>query len=246
MQASILSAFVDVQKNRLELEVEAWGEGQESWGVEYRQIPGDPSKPEIWKKLDESLLKKYRHESGIDLKIAITGIDSGYLASKIYKFVKPRESRRVYATKGSSTVGKPLFSFSSINLSRSKKKSLKDLQRINLCIIGTETAKDQLHHWMLIEEHGPGFKHWHKGYSHDYFKQLCAEHAVTRKGQRRWVLKVEGSRNEPLDLRVGNYAMIEALNPDFEKLQKQITAIASGLPSSLKKKGRRVLSKGVE
>ena len=222
MSASVITAFVDIQKNRVEIELEAWGEGQESWGIEHRQIPGDPSKPEIWGNLDEYLSRKFRHESGINLKIAITGIDSGYLAPKVYKFVKPRESRRVYATKGSSTIGKPLFSFSSINLSRSKKKSLKDLQRINLCIIGTEVAKDQLFHWMQIEDYGPGFKHWHKGYSHDYFKQLCAEHAVTRKGQRRWVLKVEGSRNEPLDLRVGNYAMIEALNPNFEKLAANI------------------------
>jgi len=229
MQASVLSCFIDVQANRLELETKAWGEEQENWGIDYRQIPGNPSRPEVWGKLDEYLSRKFRHESGIDLKIAIAGIDSGYLAPKVYKFVKPREIKRVYATKGSSTVGKPLFSFSTINLSRSKKKTLKDLKKVNLCIMGTETAKDQLLQWLQMEDHGPGFMHYHKGYPHDYFKGLCSEHAVTRKGQRRWVLKVEGSRNEPLDLCVGNYAMIEALNPNFEKLaaniQRQIEAM---------------------
>lgn len=225
MWASVLTCFIDVQKNRLELETVGWGEGQESCGLDYRQIPGNPSRPEVWGKLAEYLTRKFRHESGIDLKIAIAGVDSGYLAPRVYKFVKPLEIKRVYATKGSSTVGKPLFSFSNINLSRSRKKSLKDIQRINLCIMGTETAKDQLLQWLQMEDHGPGYMHYHTGYPHSYFKGLCSEHAVTRKGQRRWVLKIDGTPNEPLDLRVGNYAMIEALNPDFEKLAIEIAAI---------------------
>ena len=245
MAASVITAFVDVQKNRLELEYVAWGEGQESWGIEHRQIPGDPSRLEVWGKLETALSKKFRHESGIDLKVAIAGIDSGYLAPKVYRFVKSREVKRNYATKGSSVIGKTLFSFSNINLSRSKNKSLKDLQKINLCIIGTETAKDNLLHWMGLEDHGPGYMHWHTGYSHDYFKQLCSEHAAKRKGQRRWVLKIEGSRNEALDLRVGNYAMIESFNPDFEKLNIEIAAINLKEKSPAKQIKRPVVVNGL-
>ena len=48
MAAMVITCFVDVQKNRLETEAVAWGEGQESWGLEYRQIPGNPSMPR-WK-----------------------------------------------------------------------------------------------------------------------------------------------------------------------------------------------------
>lgn len=225
MMASVLSCFVDVQKNRLETEVVAWGEGLENWGIEYRQHLGDPTKPEVWATLDAYLKKKFKHESGIELKISITGIDSGYRAPKVYNFVKPREAKRIYATKGSSTVGKPLFSFSSINFSQSKNKSLKDLRKINLCNIGTEAAKDEILHWAQVIDHGPCFMHYHKGYPHDYFKQLCAEHAVIRNGKRVWVLKVKGARNEGLDLRVGNYAMIDILNPDFEKLNAEIARI---------------------
>lgn len=224
MAASVLTLGVDVQKNRLETEVVAWGEGLENWGIEYRQIQGDPRRPHVWEKLDKYIKKKFRHESGIDLKIAITGVDSGYLAPHVYRFIKPRESKRVYATKGKSTLGKALYSFSDINLSRSK-KSLKDLRKINLCIVGTETAKDEIFTWMQMEEEGPGYMHYHKGYPHEYFKQLTAEHAVTRKGQRRWIPKFKGIRNEAFDLRVINYAMVEAFNPDFEKLNAEIARI---------------------
>ncbi|MCK5506592.1 MAG: phage terminase large subunit family protein [Thermodesulfovibrionia bacterium] len=243
MAASVLTLGVDVQKNRLETEVVAWGEGLENWGIEYRQIQGDPMRSDVWEKLDEYIKKKFRHESGIGLKIAITGIDSGYRAPYVYKFVKPRESKRVYATKGSSTVGKALYSFSEINLSRSKKKSLKDLRKINLCIIGTETAKDETFTWMQMEEEGPGYMHYHKGYPHDYFKQLTSEHAVTRKGQRRWFPKFKGIRNEAFDLRVINYAMLEAFNPDFERLNAEISRIVQKETVSEKIK-RPVIVKG--
>jgi phage terminase large subunit GpA-like protein len=226
MSASVLTCFVDIQLNRVETEVVAWGEGLENWGIEYRQHLGDPTKPEVWAALDEYLKKKFKHESGIELKISITGIDSGYRAPKVYQFVKPREAKRVYATKGSSMVGKPLFSFSSINFSQSKSKALKDLRKINLCIIGTEAAKDEILHWAQVTDHGPCFMHYHTGYSHDYFKQLCAEHAVIRKGKRVWDLKVKGARNEALDLRVGNYAMIDILNPDFAQLNLEISQIS--------------------
>ena len=48
---------------------------------------------------------------------------------------------------------------------------------------------------------------------------------MTRKGQRRWIPKFKGIRNEAFDLRVINYAMVEAFNPDFEKLNAEIARI---------------------
>ncbi|MCK5506584.1 MAG: phage terminase large subunit family protein, partial [Thermodesulfovibrionia bacterium] len=225
MAASAITCAVDVQKNRLETEVVAWGEGLESWGLEYKQHIGDPAKPGVWAALDKYLKKNFRHESGIDLKISITAIDSGYLASEVYKFVKPRQVRRVYAIKGADAIGHALYAFSSKKYSGAKNKNLKDIHKINLCLIGTETAKDQLLHWMNIEDYGPCFMHWHKGYPHEYFKQLTSEHAVKDKGKRRWKRKREGAPNEALDLRVYNYAMIEVFNPDFEELNAEIASI---------------------
>ena len=245
MAASVLTCAIDVQGNRLESEVVAWGDGQESWGIEYRQHVGDPSRPEVWTKLDEYLKKKYRHESGLELKVAITGVDSGYRAPHVYKYVKPREVKRVYATKGSSTPGKAVFNFSTINFSRSKKKTLKDLRKVNLCIMGTEMIKDELLYWLQMEDHGPGFMHYHTGYPHDYFKQLTAEHAVTRKGKRKWILKIENTRNEACDLRVINYAMIEVLSPNFEELNKEISEINQKEKAPAKKPNRPVMVKGL-
>jgi len=44
---------VDVQADRLELELVGWGRGEESWSIEYRVLLGDPTGAAVWAELDE-------------------------------------------------------------------------------------------------------------------------------------------------------------------------------------------------
>jgi phage terminase large subunit GpA-like protein len=53
-QGLFLTAGVDVQKDRLEAEVVAWGRDKESWSVDYQVIEGDTARPEVWAKLSSS------------------------------------------------------------------------------------------------------------------------------------------------------------------------------------------------
>ena len=46
-----LTAGADVQKDRIEVDVWAWGRGLESWLVEHIVIPGGPEDPSAWDKL---------------------------------------------------------------------------------------------------------------------------------------------------------------------------------------------------
>ena len=59
-----LSAGVDVQKDRLEVEIVAWGRGKESWSVDYRVIEGDTARAEVWAKLDALLDRTRRTPPG--------------------------------------------------------------------------------------------------------------------------------------------------------------------------------------
>ena len=52
----LLTCGVDVQDDRLELEVVGWGKDEESWSVDYRTLYGDPSTPHLWNDL-ENILK---------------------------------------------------------------------------------------------------------------------------------------------------------------------------------------------
>jgi phage terminase large subunit GpA-like protein len=46
-----ITAGADVQRDRIEVEVVAWGRGKESWSIDYRVFEGDTSRGLVWEKL---------------------------------------------------------------------------------------------------------------------------------------------------------------------------------------------------
>ena len=222
MRGCVLTCYCDVQRNRLEAEVVAWGADHENWGIEYRQFPGDPSGEEVWQAFEVFLNQEFVHESGNKLRISIVGIDAGFKAAEVYRFVRPRQPRRVFACKGSSVRGKPLISVT-------RHSKLRERKKVNLIIIGTDAGKDSIFSWMNVEEPGPRYMHFPEAYGYDFFKMLTAEVRVTRYEKGRpyftWVKKHADIRNEALDIRVGNYAMVELLNPDFKRIAEGLTPV---------------------
>jgi phage terminase large subunit GpA-like protein len=83
-----LTAGVDVQKDRIEVEVVAWGRGKESWSVDYRVIEGDTARPDVWQKLDDVLARDWPHVSGQTLPIRVTCVDAGYATQDVYAWVR--------------------------------------------------------------------------------------------------------------------------------------------------------------
>lgn len=212
----IVTAGVDVQNDRLELEIVGFGSGQESWSLDYRIIHGDPARDEVWRDLDNILEQTIKHESGINLRIACTFIDSGgHHTQSVYAYCKKRQLRRVFAIKGSSIPGKPIVS----------RPSISNRLRVKLFSIGTDTAKEMLYSRFKITEPGAGYCHFPSHYDEQYFKQLTAEQVVTRyhKGfpVRRWE-KPKGRRNEALDCRVYALAALHILNPDLDLLARKM------------------------
>jgi len=56
--ALLLTTGVNVQDDRFEIEVCGWGEGKESWSIDYIRLYGDLSKQTIWNILAERLRKQ--------------------------------------------------------------------------------------------------------------------------------------------------------------------------------------------
>ncbi|WP_434127604.1 terminase gpA endonuclease subunit, partial [Enterococcus faecium] len=73
-----MTAFVDVQNDRLEMMVMAWGPIGERALVDYVRISGELKFPEVQAALVQAIERKYAHGLGVDLPIHIVGIDSGY------------------------------------------------------------------------------------------------------------------------------------------------------------------------
>ncbi len=210
----VITAGVDIQDDRIELEVVGWGEGNESWSLDYVVLPGDTNRQDVWTQLDEQLQRRFER-GAVSLRIACAVIDHGHRTHMVETFVKPRQVRRVYAGKGSSQAGKPLVSAPS-------KKSIR--KKIWLLTIGTDTAKDLIYGRLKIEQPGPGFCHFPDDRSDEYFKQLTAEEVVVKwtKGVPRRTWKKKRRRNEALDLRVYATAALQVLNPKFDKIRTNI------------------------
>lgn len=225
MAACVLTADADVQANRLEVEVVAWGEGHESWGIEYKVFFGDTSKDPVWEQLHDWVQDAtWRHESGADLAVIRLGVDLGYRTDQVSKFVK--RSRRYLAHKGSNTRGLPL-------VPRRPGKSRR--YKVPYYELGTDTGKDLLMSWLVAEGHGPRRCHFPMTYDFEYFRMLCAERPRKEKNRKTgkletvWALRDGFQRNEALDIRVGNMAVREILNPNYAKLAKALQAQAEAL-----------------
>lgn len=235
----VLTAAVDVQDDRFEIEVIGWGKGKESWGIDYRVIYGDLRQPQVWDELDEYLSRTWTNQDGHRFGIAITLVDSGgHFTTEVYRFCAPREARKIYALKGQGARNGeyvPLIN----GHSRTKR------ERAVLFNLGVDEGKGKVFASLKQHEEGPGYCHFPigRGYNLDYFKGLTAEALQTRKrmGVAYRVWKKIRDRNEPLDLRVYNTAALEILNPNLDEPLK-----SSGSPSVQRRKRRGVLSKGVQ
>ena len=210
----LLTAGVDVQDDRLEAEVVGWGLDEESWSIAYKTFYGDPSAPHVWKDLDEFLNQTYEHESGQDMIVRATCIDSGgHNTQAVYKYVHPREGKRIFAIKGVGGEGKPIVG----------KPSKNNIGKIKLFPVGVDTAKLLLFSRFKIQDHGAGYCHFPVGREDEYFKQLTAEKIATRyhKGFARREFVKTRTRNEALDVRVYAMAALSLLNVNLASLAKR-------------------------
>ena len=214
-RALVLTCGVDVQDDRLEGEIRAWGEREESWGIKRFVIYGSPALDETWEKLDDIIFAQYEHELGIKMKIALTCIDSGgHFTDEVYRYTKAREFRGVFAIKGSSTYAAPIITRPSTN----------NKYKAKVFLIGTDTAKELIFARLKFTLEEKIYYHWNDEYDEEYFKQLTAEKPITKfeKGvkKREWV-KVR-KRNEALDYNVYALAALRILNPNFDALKKHL------------------------
>jgi phage terminase large subunit GpA-like protein len=202
----VLTAAIDTQTYRLEFKVVAWGEGLESWVVDYQVIHGSPAETETWDKADELLKSRYRHASGQMLTISAAFVDSGGSNTQdVYNFTSARKRRNVFAVKGHSRPNRPIVSGkpSQVDVNWRGKTEKKGAQ---LWMIGPDTAKDYLQdRWKRTS--GPGAVHFSDELPETYYKGLTAEYRTYgyKRGRKvSWWEQKKGEANEPLDLMVYN------------------------------------------
>lgn len=238
-----LTAGVDTQDDRFEIEIVGWGPEYESWGIKYAVLYGDNSDidKQVWKDLDSFLLQTFQKADGTQMKIACTCIDSGgHRSNQVYKFCKARFNRRIFAIKGSNNSAAAYI----------QKPTKNNREKAYLFTLGVDTGKSLLLQRLKLQEEGPGYCHFPKdeqgkpysprGYDENYFKGLTAERQVLvyKKGRPffEWRLRDKGEhkRNEALDCRNYATAAIEITGLPLKKPEEKQTAT----PKTAKRKRR--------
>jgi phage terminase large subunit GpA-like protein len=213
----VLTAGADIQDDRIEVEVVAWGPGEESWGVEYRVIRGDTSRGDVWERFGQFLDLTWQHEHGFPLAVQIACVDSGHRTREVYRFCQSRKGR-AYAVKGSGAFGTGVLE------APRKKRTGRGQRHVELWVVGDDQASNLVHSRLKIEESGPGYCHFPAegyGYDRNYFAQITSMKAQVRAHRglprREWVL-IKGRRNEAFDARKYALAALYILNPDWVPL----------------------------
>lgn len=212
----VMTAGVDVQGDRLEAYLWAWGRGMERQLVDRAVFYGDPALPESepgspWAKLTEYRMTPVLHASGKVVPLLATMIDSGgHHTQQVYFYARAHINESVMAVKGQSQAGKAILG-NPTNVEINW-RGVKIKRGVKLWPVGADTAKAEVYGRLRTVTPGPGYVHLSKHLPGEVFEQLTAERLVTRhvKGHARleWVKPV-GRRNEALDCAV--YALAGAV-----------------------------------
>jgi len=222
-----LTAGADVQKDRIEVEITAWGRGKESWSVDYRVLEGDTSRPQVWEKLTALLSEAFPTASALELPILQLAVDSGFATIEVYQWAR-RQGGRVLVIKGDSRTPALIGSASPVEVGPAGAK----LKRgVRVWPVNSGMAKEELYRWLRLDRptdedfakgtpFPPGYCHLPR-YSEEYFKQITAEQLVTKivKGYRRHEWQKMRERNEALDCRV--YARAAAGRVGIDRFQEK-------------------------
>jgi phage terminase large subunit GpA-like protein len=215
----VLTAGVDVQNDRLEIEIVAWGQNKESWSVDYRIIYGSPSDQKTWQSLTTILNEEFKSEDGIHRKINMMAVDAGFATQEVYAWVRNQSSHNVMAVKGIDNSPIPLNAPKKVDVNY---KGQKLRHGVRLWTIGVSIIKSEIYNFLKKSRSddenlsGAASRCHFPEYNTEYFKQLTAEQLVTKivKGYPKRIWQKTRERNEALDCRVYARAAAIALGID--------------------------------
>jgi len=202
----LLTCGIDVQRDRVELEIAGFGLNEESWGIHYCTVRGNVQSATFWdNEVRVWIKKRWRHASGHLISPYCTFVDTGDKPAAMYWFVRRCAPSHVYASKGYA-------GFVPNWVVRSGGSNTR------LFIIKVDTPKESLYSNLRLVEPGPGYCHFplneKSGYDEVYFSQLTAERMTLSGAYPHFIKHHSSVRNEALDIRVLCMAAKELVTDD--------------------------------
>jgi phage terminase large subunit GpA-like protein len=250
-----LTAGADVQKDRIEVDVWAWGRGLESWLVDHIVIEGGPEQAEAWEALGALLDRTWLHDHGTRIGIAKLAIDTGYEAPAVYAWARRVGQAQVAPIKGVEGFNRaaPVVGPTHVDVTEGGKKLRRGAR---LWTIAVATFKSETYRFLRLSaptdeeiaagaRYPAGYVHLPRGAEAEWVKQLVGEQLITVKTKRgfsRLEWQKLRERNEALDCRVyaraaawiaGADRWTEAIWRDLEQQVGQPAAVKDQLAVEL-------------
>ena len=223
-----LTAGADVQKDRIEVSIWAWGRGLTSWLVDHIVIDGGPERQASWGELTSLLGRTWPLAHGARLGIAKLAVDTGYQASAVYAWARGAGFAQVAPVKGVEGFNRaaPVAGPSFVDTTERGRKVRRGAR---LWTVAVTTFKSETYRYLRLAAPTdediaagatappgfihlspgatapPGFIHLPRGAEAEWIKQLVAEQLVTvttRRGFQKLEWQKLRERNEVLDCRV--------------------------------------------
>lgn len=213
----VITIGVDVQADRLELEILGHGLDGETWSLDYVVLHGDVIDGDVFDDLDDQYKRRFTRADGVKLRVSSMFIDAGYQTTTIYNYTRLRKRHHVFACMGVNTGTIP------------NKPTVKGEAkgRALLYTSNADEAKRLIFRRLSITDDGPGRCHFPKEYDKKYFFGLT--NAVMYRKIKGGVFKGFGwdkkHKNEPdeqLDCRHYAIAAFNSLTIDLEKLNARL------------------------
>ena len=220
----ILTAGIDVQGDRIEVQVKAWGRNRENWTVDYQVLVGRTTESDVWARLNDFMGRMYPHERGGEFPIARAAIDTGHNTQEVYGWVRAQGTGRVIAVKGYDSGAAIINAPKSVDI---EVKGKKKRRAVKVWTLNVSMLKEELYGWLQLErptekERAAG-QAYPGGYCHfpqlddEFFQQMTAEQLVTKlvKGYRHSSWQKMRERNEALDTH--NYARAAVAHMGYDR-----------------------------
>ena len=214
-EALFLTCAADVQSNRIEADIRAWGDRFRGWGIDHRIFYGNPLDiyDPCWQQFRAIQDEVFTDGRKIDLQAVDSG--DGGSQSAVYDFCETFGEGAIFPLKGLRITERTKEKF--------KISEVSNYNNFSLFEIYVDFYKNTLARYFSQEErtdetdYPDGWHSFANSYSDEYFRQLTTEQRVkttTPSGavKLQWI---QHGRNEAFDLNVYNLALADLYIQNF-------------------------------
>lgn len=203
----ILTAGVDCQQDRTEVQIVAFGPKAQRWTVDYIVIPHHIGDAEGIAALNALLKATWKTQLGLRLPLDMMAVDVGTFTADVWAWAKKHPWNRVILVKGSSSQNGPIMMPMKFER-RADGQAMRSQKRAYM--LNVSQMKADFFHWLAKEDPTErGYCAFAAGLGDEYYRQITAEVRVLKRSRTgvvtsQWELVESTRRNEGLDTM--NYA----------------------------------------